>query len=175
MSSSRPAVIAETNLLQSPYPHLTPVYYRIFLFDHPLYSPHHAAQEDTALARFYLAEITPPYTTRKVINHLLKRESLDTGRPAVLFTNSTTSEPAALDELVTLNNRGAAPSGNPDEPLVLMLEGVETISSVVEWKASTTRIVMLLLDAITRAPITSLFYFVVLFPGLAVRWWALVS
>lgn len=100
----------------------------------------------------------------------MKRESLDQSRTASLFANATSLDPVESDEIVILN-RGYSPVGNPNQPLMLVLEGAA--SRAVDWKDSVRRGAVLLFQTITSSPITFLIYFFICFPGLLLRWWAL--
>lgn len=120
--NNKPIVIPDTNVLVSPHPHLTPVYYRVFILNHPFYSPHHATPDDNTLGRFFLVDIAPPFTGQRVTDYIIEREHLRSQEVA-LYANTTAYEPVSKEEVMDLI-RGFAPVGNPDEPLMLVLGGM---------------------------------------------------
>lgn len=97
------------------------MYYRVFILNHPFYSPYHATPDDNTLGRFFLVDLAPPYTGQRITDYIVEREHL---RPQEisLYANTTSSAPVNGDEIVSLI-RGSAPVGNPDEPLMLILQG----------------------------------------------------
>lgn len=146
--NNRPIVIPETNVLVSPHPHLTPgtclihiepdihsitkhsietsnsillVYYRVFILNHPFYSPYHATPDDNTLGRFFLVDIAPPFTGQRITDYIIEREHLRS-QEVSLYANTSAAEPVSREEIIELV-RGVAPLGNPDEPLMLVLEG----------------------------------------------------
>jgi hypothetical protein len=147
------------------------VYYRVFVLDHPFYSPFHASPDDTALGRFFPVDLAPPFTGRKVTNYLVGREHLNPLQPASLYANLTSSDPVHPDELIILL-RGNEPIGDPNQPLVLVLSGGTTMS---DWKHAVRRYLVRVLNAIAESPFTFFLCLVICFPGLMLRyWWALI-
>jgi len=167
----QPTVIPKTNILASPHPHLTPVYYRVFILDHPFHSPFHASLDDTTLGRFFPVDLAPPFTGQKVTNYLVKRENLNPSLPASLFANLTSIDPVPPDELVVLL-RGNEPIGDPNQPLMLVLSGGTTTSN---WKHAVLQYLDRVFNAIADSPFVTLFVFflclIVCFPGLVLRYW----
>jgi hypothetical protein len=147
------------------------VYYRVFVLDHPFYSPFHASPDDTALGRFFPVDLAPPFTGQKVTNYLVRRESLNPSQPASLFANLTSPDPVLPDELVVLL-RGNEPVGDPNQPLVLVLSGGTTTADL---KHSVQRYLFRVFKAIAESPFTFLLCLIICFPGLILRyWWAMI-
>lgn len=97
------------------------MYYRVFILNHPFYSPYHATPDDNTLGRFFLVYIAPPFTGQRITDYIIEREHLRS-QEVSLYSNTTASAPVSKDEIVELV-RGVAPVGNPDEPLMLVLDG----------------------------------------------------
>lgn len=147
------------------------VYYRVFVLDHPFYTPFYASPDDTALGRFFPVDLTPPFTGQKVTNYLVRREHLNPLQPASLYANLTSADPVHSDELVVLL-RGNEPIGDPNQPLVLVLSGGTATS---DWMHAVQRYLARVLKAIAESPFTFFLCLVICFPGLMLRyWWALV-